>query len=180
MGRADEDKLCADLAAGRDEAFAQLVGAYGPGLYRTAATLLANRHDADEVVQELFVNLVRSQRALAKVDDLRSYLYAALRRACYRWIAVRNERQRTLRVLADEAAREERSVLDKSHDVTDELQAAVAGLPIEQREILALKLDGDLTFREIGQLLEISQNTAASRYRYALARLRQALKGTHE
>ena len=61
-------------------------------------------------------------------------------------------------------------------EIEDEaLAAAVAALPIEQREVIALKIDGDLTFAEIAAVIGISANTAASRYRYALEKLRAAL-----
>jgi len=53
---------------------------------------------------------------------------------------------------------------------------ALEALPAEQREVLALKVDGELTFEEIGGLLNVSPNTAASRYRYALEKLRDALR----
>ena len=56
------------------------------------------------------------------------------------------------------------------------LERALGTLPTEQRELIALKLDADLTFMEIGDLLGISSNTAASRYRYALEKLRAFLQ----
>jgi RNA polymerase sigma-70 factor (ECF subfamily) len=49
-------------------------------------------------------------------------------------------------------------------------------LPPEQREIIDLKIEGGLTFGEIATLLSISPNTAASRYGYALEKLRAALR----
>ena len=48
-------------------------------------------------------------------------------------------------------------------------------IPSEQREVLVLKIWGELTFGQIGAELQLSPNTAASRYRYALAALRQEL-----
>ena len=53
--------------------------------------------------------------------------------------------------------------------------AALAGIPGDQREVAVLKVYGQLTFREIGETLGISINTAQSRYRYALAALRKRL-----
>lgn len=53
----------------------------------------------------------------------------------------------------------------------------LAGLPVPQREAIVLKLWHDCTFEEIGELLEISPNTAAGRYRYGMERLRTCLKG---
>ena len=49
-------------------------------------------------------------------------------------------------------------------------------LPPEQREVVLLKIDGELTFVQIGQVLGVSMNTAASRYRYALEKLRTTLE----
>ena len=65
--------------------------------------------------------------------------------------------------------------------VEDEEEAAllrdqVESLPDKLREVLVLKLWGGLTFAEIGELLSISHNTAASRYRYALEQLQKELK----
>jgi RNA polymerase sigma-70 factor (ECF subfamily) len=55
------------------------------------------------------------------------------------------------------------------------LSRALAALTPEQREVVHLKVFEDLTFPEMAALLGISANTAASRYRYALAHLRKAL-----
>ena len=56
----------------------------------------------------------------------------------------------------------------------------LAGLPQEQREVIVLKIWHEHTFEEIGELLEISPNTAAGRYRYGLQKLRTCLKGANE
>ena len=57
------------------------------------------------------------------------------------------------------------------------LESAVRQLRFEYAEVLTLKIWGGLTFREIAATLDIPQNTAASRYRYAIADLRNCLKG---
>jgi DNA-directed RNA polymerase specialized sigma24 family protein len=53
----------------------------------------------------------------------------------------------------------------------------LAALPAEQREVIVLKIWHEYTFEEIGELLEISPNTAAGRYRYGLQKLKTSLKG---
>jgi RNA polymerase sigma-70 factor (ECF subfamily) len=64
-------------------------------------------------------------------------------------------------------------------EVEEETQSALVAaldlLPNEQREVLVMKIWNELTFAEIASALEISQNTAASRYRYALAALKKNL-----
>ena len=59
--------------------------------------------------------------------------------------------------------------------IDDQLQAAVASLPAEQREVVALKFQGGLTFAEIASAMGTSLNTAASRYRYAIDKLRRLM-----
>ena len=61
-------------------------------------------------------------------------------------------------------------------DTQSALAAAVESLPRDQREVLVLKIWNDLTFSEIASALGISQNTAASRYRYALTNLKKTLQ----
>ncbi len=52
----------------------------------------------------------------------------------------------------------------------------LADLPPEQREVIVLKLWHKHTFEEIGQLLELSPNTVAGRYRYGLQKIRACLR----
>lgn len=69
--------------------------------------------------------------------------------------------------------------LDPSLEDAEEaalLRAEVEALPEKLREVLSLKIWAGLTFAEIGKILEISHNTAASRYRYALEQLQKRLK----
>ena len=62
-------------------------------------------------------------------------------------------------------------------DTNRALQVAMAKIPEKFREVITLKIWGDLTFDEIGSTLEISPNTAASRYRYGMEALRKSLEG---
>jgi RNA polymerase sigma-70 factor (ECF subfamily) len=56
-----------------------------------------------------------------------------------------------------------------------EVWSALRTLPAEQAEVVVLKIWEDLTFAEIGQILDTSPNTAASRYQYGLAKLTRRL-----
>jgi RNA polymerase sigma-70 factor (ECF subfamily) len=55
------------------------------------------------------------------------------------------------------------------------VREAVMGLPVEQREVVVLHVWGGLTFEEVGRTVGVPTNTAASRYRYALEKLRTAM-----
>ena len=165
--------LAQGLAEGREEAFAALYDRYGPALFRVARAMLGSTPDAEDAVQEVFVGLVRVRPRLGAVEDLRAYLFAALRHAAAKIAAhrlpgsVRVEALDQVPAPTARAADGERSA---------RLERGLRALPCAQRELVALKIDGDLTFAEIAVLLGISPNTAASRYRYALEKLRDTVR----
>jgi RNA polymerase sigma-70 factor (ECF subfamily) len=60
------------------------------------------------------------------------------------------------------------------------LNCAIAQLPNEQREVIALRLKGEMTFSQIAKLHNVSVNTIQGRYRYGLNKLRSVLNGEVE
>jgi RNA polymerase sigma-70 factor, ECF subfamily len=169
------DPLLSGLAAGRPEAFALLYDRLGPRLYRVARALLGSAEDAEDVVQDVFVALVRRRNSLGEVRNLDAYLFTALRHAALSRLGRRKSERAALKLVAltVPAAEDDRDDVPAPRGA--DLEAALASLPVEQREVLALKLEGELTFAQIGQTLGVSLNTAASRYRYALEKLRERL-----
>ena len=166
----DERRLLCGLAAGETSAFAELYERFGTRLFRTAMGLVGNREDAEDCVQEVFAALVRSRRRLTEVQDLAAYLFSSLRRQSARRTESRSKHPQ---ILASEPAAPEPPADDPRGEA---LRQALRSLTVEQREMIALKVEGQLTFDEIGQMLNISPNTAASRYRYALAHLVDRLR----
>ena len=65
---------------------------------------------------------------------------------------------------------------DGSRETAMALQSALKSLPDEQREVVVLKIWGQLTFEEAAAVIGISPNTAASRYRYGLEKLKDIWK----
>lgn len=174
MGFETEPNLAA-LAAGRPEAFAALFDQLGPGLLRFARTYLWREADAEDVVQDLFMVLFRDRKRFERVVDLNAYTFAVLRNLSRQRLAQRASELRRLEMARAHASAKCGGDGDDQADF-DALHASLAKLPVEQREIIALKIDGDLTFAQIAQVLAISANTAASRYRYAVGKLRAELK----
>ena len=148
---------------------------FGPKLLLCARQWTHSLADAEDVVQEAFVRYWRHQRYLP--GEPMALLVTSVRRAALD--LARREGRRT--------NREERSIdgfdfhvdtfcpLLEGDDRRVAIEQALQRIPSAQREVLVLKIWGELTFEQIGHELEISPNTAASRYRYALAALRQQL-----
>jgi RNA polymerase sigma-70 factor (ECF subfamily) len=125
--------------------------------------------EAEDVVQETFLMLLQKETAPDNPTHycIRSFRNRVLnyRRSFWRRVAREFESQRWFERSADESPAERKAM------------RCLADLPVEQREVIVLKLWHDLTFEEIGGLLELSPNTAAGRYRYGLEKLRSRLKG---
>jgi RNA polymerase sigma-70 factor (ECF subfamily) len=166
------DSLVNALAAGSPAAFAALYDRLGRQMFRAATALLRVREEAEDAVQDVFVGLARSRERLRRVEDMDSYVFACLRNA----VALRVKRQAIERLGFQQVAVARPTIESPPPDCDDSLEAALELLPLEQREVIALKIDGGLTFAQIALVLGISPNTAASRYRYALGRLRKMLE----
>ncbi|MEP6821473.1 MAG: sigma-70 family RNA polymerase sigma factor [Chthoniobacterales bacterium] len=142
-----------------------------PGLVLFARQFVRTSADAEDIVQEAFVKFWRQQHSIQN----RALLFATVRSISLdllRRDARRARREATAVADADQAVEPH---FDSTTDTQQALARAVDGLPAEQREVLVMKIWNELTFVDIGSVLGISQNTAASRYRYAINALKKNL-----
>jgi RNA polymerase sigma-70 factor, ECF subfamily len=150
---------------------------HAPRLYAYACVLARSKDEAADIVQECFVRIAERLPGIAGRENLEAYLLVMVRneafRAAARWRAWRrrNEAAGTIRFDHQTAA-----ATPEDRETAERIQTAVAELPPDQREVVFLKIWENLTFARIGELLGISLNTAASRYRYALDHLRRRLE----
>ncbi len=170
--------LAEQLAAGDPQAFAALYDRLAVRLFNTARTMTDSLPDAEDTVQDLFVELARSRDRLARITDLDAYIFTMLRHAVSRRRRRRDVNRRAINTVGRQRAESGGFTMQPTEPPDDALTAAVAGLPPAQREVLALRIDGGLTFAEIAAVIGTSINTAASRYRYALEKLRNMISGT--
>lgn len=143
-----------------------------PGLLLFARQWVGSLADAEDVVQEAFVRFWRRDLSIKN----RALLYSAVRSAALDLIRRDSRRARREVAALGDAEQTVQPQFEQLDDSQRELVQAVDRLPREQREVLVMKIWNELTFAEIGETLGISQNTAASRYRYALASLKKSLQ----
>ena len=174
MTTPDIDPLLLALAAGDEWAYAALYDRLGGRMYRAALGMLGRREDAEDAVQDVFMAMVRSRQRLMDIRDLTAYLFTALRRAAAKCAARRGRQPVASEAVVHEATANVHR-RGSPNPLSERLERALGVLPLEQREVIALKIDGELTFREIAEVTGVSINTAASRYRYALEKLRVVL-----
>ncbi|MEY2558020.1 MAG: hypothetical protein QOE34_1445 [Verrucomicrobiota bacterium] len=145
--------------------FAQL----GPGLVLFARQFVRTSADAEDIVQDAFVRFWRKEHSI----ENRGLLYATVRSVALDLLRRDARRARREANAALEVEQSTQPQFDFDDGSQQALAAAVDLLPVEQREVLVMKIWNELTFAEIAGALGISQNTAASRYRYALAALKK-------
>ena len=166
-----EDPIRAALARDDPVAVELIWDRYACDLF---AFLQAARHDAEDVLQAVFVRIVRKRRRLVKADCLDAYVFRIARNEVADFF--RRRRRKPGETPDGDAWLAAANADEQRVDLAEDLQAALARLPQAQREIVVLKVYRDKTFMEIAGTLRLSLNTVASRYRYGLEKLRDLLK----
>jgi len=172
---ADDNALLRKLARDRERspgdaaALGELYDRHATALYRWLLATGLPRGEAEDLLGECFLALVERGEGAAQIEDVRAYLFAVARNKLSR-----NTPDTQALELVPEPATNPHSAQDVA------VREALADLPPEQREVVVLKVWQGHSFAEIGALLDISPNTASSRYRYALEKLRAALGETED
>lgn len=146
--------------------------------HANALYLFARQHcrvpsDAEDLLQEALVE--SWTRHTGEGFPPLPLIYSTIRRRAIDQARSLDRRQARERVAASQGPEWFVQNFDGDDDARL-VQAALQRLPEEQREILTLKIWGEMTFREIAEVLAVPMNTVASRYRYALESLRETLK----
>lgn len=158
------DQAAPDLAA--------LYDAYAGRLGRYLVTVLGNLEDAEDALHEVFLGLLR--RPHQPVREVQAYLFRAAHNQA---IAVLRRRKGSGAQCPTITWIDLAACDPEERDQAVDIDRALRQLPRDQREVFVLRVKAELTFGEIARVLGIPQNTAASRYRLSLARLRALLEG---
>lgn len=180
-GEADPDReLVERHRAGERGAFDDLVRRHQRALWRVARRYVKNDADASDVVQAAFVRAFRSIDTFRGAATVRSWLFRITINAALNH--VRDHGRERPDEIADDAltARPEGSLRLEAAEAHDRLRAAVAALPDKQRAVLELRVFDELSFREVGELADCTENAAKVNFHYAVKRLRQLLGGGSE
>jgi RNA polymerase sigma-70 factor, ECF subfamily len=155
----------------------RLYDEHASSLFAFLLNFTRDENDTRDLLQEIFVKIAREPHLLENVHSERAYLIRLARNLAVDSIRRRDSRERAKESVAADHA----SIFAPAGDPDEklfrhELTIALKDLPEEQGTVAYLKLWEGLIFEEIADILDISPNTAASRYRYALDKLRQRLR----
>ncbi len=169
-------QLLAEAKRGDKESMRMLYLAHKDHLYTLARALLQDQHMAEDVVHDVFVSFARALDGLQLRGSLRGYLSVSACNKARDIIRSRVRRQGYLRRVgeAQKTGDSPESLLATQESI-EHLRAALHEVPLEQREVLLLRSQMGLTFKEIGKQQQVGIETAKGRYRYGLSKLKKLL-----
>jgi RNA polymerase sigma-70 factor (ECF subfamily) len=169
------DNVLRTALAGNNPAAVDLLWErYAKDLLAYLQAILCSLHDAEDVLQIVFVRVIRKRHQLAEARSLDAYIFRIARNEALRLLS-RRKIDSTAKTAGDPWLINAQSSGDSQH-LAESLQKALASLPQKQREVIVMKTYRHKTFLEIARLLGLSQNTVASRYRYGMEKLRILLE----
>ena len=161
--------------------FGRLYDGHAQALFAFLLNFTRNEADTRDLLQELFVKLAQRPVLLDGIRDERSFLLRLAHNLAIDLMRRRAARQKHNEQFAGEPTELFAPVLEPDERIFREaLTEALGELPAEQRAVVHLKLWEGLTFEQISELLSIPLNTAASRYRYGLDKLRARLRPLYD
>ncbi len=165
------------MRSGDRDALRQIYEKYRDDLFTVAVSLLRDVHTAEDCLQDIFVGLVDSADSFNVRRNLKSYLISC--------VANRARDRMRKKAIQLDCPLEQLSCLAISDDPADEVISqeesgqvlkALSELPYDQREAFVLHVQGELKFKAIAKLQDVSIKTVQSRYRYAIEKLRALLE----
>jgi RNA polymerase sigma-70 factor (ECF subfamily) len=162
---------------GSAEAFERIYERHRNDLLKLAVVLLRDVHAAEDIVHDVFVHVARTRTSLKVTGSLKGLLVTAVANRARNY---RRDVYRYHHCLAKQANGDPVAACEPEQwaIVSEQLQSlseAMAQLPYEQREAVALHLGSEMSFPEIARLQDASVNTVQGRCRYGLQRLRSLL-----
>ena len=173
-----EDKLLVFRSRrGSREALTRIYEKYKADLLLLAMGLLNDKAAAEDVVHDVFLSFVRHLDRFRLTGSLKGFLLTCTANHARNWNKAQRIRLRADGPDGDTARNVAAEPLETlvCNEQLESLSGAMAELPFEQREIVMLHLHGQMTFQAIAKAMQISTNTAKSRYRYGIDKLRVTL-----
>jgi RNA polymerase sigma-70 factor (ECF subfamily) len=170
----EDRRLLRALQRGEIAAWRRIYLKYKDDLLTVARSLVHDVNTAEDCLQEVFLLLASNGNKIR--SNLKGYLLSCVVNRARDHLRQRDaqfncqEKIQTLQINVTNPAK----VLAENDEI-ERITCALEKIPLEQREVVALHLQSDMTFRQIAVMLGVSINTVQSRYRYGMEKLRQLL-----
>lgn len=172
----DPDRELAEaFRRGDRTAFDQLVRRHQKGVWRMVRRYIKGDADAKDVTQQVFVRAFKGLATFRGAASVRSWLYRIAINCSLTWI--RDHKRELPSEIAADSLSEGPHAPAKISSGQDgaRLRAAILQLPPKQKLVLELRVFDDLSFKEVAELADCSENTAKVSFHYAVKKLREIL-----
>jgi RNA polymerase sigma-70 factor (ECF subfamily) len=189
MPTLSDQELVAACLQGKESAYALLVERHTPRLYRIAARICRHPQDAEDAVQEAFLQAVRDLKSWKPTAPLEAWLVTITVRTAQKVdqrsnrVAARSDsldtpfEDGTQRELRDRSSASDPAAAAGAADLSARLAAAVAALPERYRAAVSLRFQEGLTPKEIALALGIPERTVRTHLLRGLRMLREGVEG---
>jgi RNA polymerase sigma-70 factor, ECF subfamily len=179
----EDQRLWQSVQNGNPDGLRRLYQQFKDGLLTAAMMILHNTAAAEDCLHDVFVTLAAEAQRIQIRRSLKAYLTTCVVNRARDYLRKKERRNVSLDDLAVPPAGRDDNAADRTDpaelllekEESMKLLRAMTELPAEQREVVVLHLRADMTFKEIAESKEISINTAQSRYRYGIDKLRKIL-----
>lgn len=153
------------------------------GLLRFIRARISNLRDAEDILQEVFVQALKHLNAMEPIDNLMAWLYTVAQNRIIDWYRRRKSGERFEQDLTEELfGQVDLDLLDieDQEGLVENLYQAIEELPEPQKRVIVLQALHEMTFREIAEMECVSINTLLARKRQAIKYLRERLTDFQE
>ena len=155
----------------------EILNSIGDKLFNYLTIKLSSPVDAEDVLQEVCFRLVRYKVRLRFIRNPSAYVFRIARNEAVRFLKSRKRNPDRYHSAEDLAKVIQYNLTGLENEAMNQVAEALTQIPEDQREVIILRFFEDLTLREIATVCNVSMNTAASRFRYGMQKLRQLVEG---
>ncbi len=161
----------------RDEgAYRQIFLHFHPALFRFAYHILRNSEAAEDVVSDVMIKIWTMESRLSYIENLKLYLLKSVKNAALSYLSDKKNQTESIEAITEPVtANEETAQKLLLSEAAQRIEAAITALPPQCQQVLRLVKEEGLSYKEVGKVLDISQNTIETHIRIALKRLKIAL-----
>jgi RNA polymerase sigma-70 factor (ECF subfamily) len=158
----------------------EILDSIGNKLFNYLTIKLNSPVDAEDVLQEVCFRLVRYKVRFRFIRNPSAYVFRMARNEAVRFLKSRKRNPERYHSVEDLTEVIQDNLTGLENEAVSQVAEALTQIPEDQREVIILRFFEDLTLREIATVCDVSMNTAASRFRYGMQKLRQLVENQDE
>ena len=173
-----ETQLISRCRAGDTKAFAQLIFPYKDSLYTYLLRLSGNNANAEDLFQETMVKIWRGLKKYKEQNKFSSWLFSIAHNVSLDYFRKMKKEKNDVSISEILSLKSDKDPYDQlvNKEMEAQLIKSLMRLPDKQREVFLLRLNGNLSFKEIAELTEEPLNTVLSHMHYAVKKLKFILR----